>query len=194
MDDHTQREVASGLQEGSSEAWLRLYDAYAERVWAYVARMMMPRDADQVADVVQETFLAAARSARRFNPRRGSLWHWLTGIARRHVALHYRKETRSAELARARKWWASLNGDKRAWLAAEADAPARILASRELAELVRAALARLPTDYQVLLTAKYIDGASGNDLAVKMDSSPAAVRSKLARARRAFRRAFSSIT
>src|SRR5262245_60972344 len=97
MDETQEREVARGLREGDADAWRLLYDAYAERVWRAVARLMGAESAD-VADVVQETFLAAARSATAYDPWRGSLWLWLWGIARHHVALHYRKEKRHERL------------------------------------------------------------------------------------------------
>src|SRR5262249_48320365 len=97
MDEQQEREVALGLREGKTDAWRTLYEAYAERVWRSVARLLGPRSAD-VADVVQETFLAAARSAVTYDAGRGSLWFWLWGIARRHVALHYRKQERQDRL------------------------------------------------------------------------------------------------
>lgn len=193
MDEQTQKEIAEGLKNGCREAWLRLYDAYAQRVWRNVARLT-GGDAAAVADIVQETFLAAARAARGFDPRRGSLWLWLWGIAWRQVAQHYRKQGRAEAFLRARQWWASLNGQRGDWLAAEADAPPEVLASRELATLVRGALAELPAEYQTLLTAKYMEGASVERIVVETGSSSFAVRSKLARARRAFRKVFVRIT
>ena len=93
MDDREEREVARGLRHGRCEAWHALYEAYCRQVWHLVGRLMGSDSAD-VADVVQETFLAAARSARGYDAARGSLWSWLVGIARRHVALHYRKQRR----------------------------------------------------------------------------------------------------
>ena len=99
MDEQQERELARGLRQGEVMAWRALYDAFAERVWRTVARLMGPGSAD-VADVVQETFLAAARSARTYDPDRGTLWLWLWGIARRHVAVHYRKENRHDLAAR----------------------------------------------------------------------------------------------
>jgi len=65
MDEQHEREIARGLREGEADAWRALYDAYAERVWRVVAHLMGANSAD-VADVVQETFLAAARSASAF--------------------------------------------------------------------------------------------------------------------------------
>ena len=80
LDETQERAMAQGLREGKAEAWQALYDAYAERVWRGVARLLGPRSAD-VADVVQETMMAAARSAASFDSARGSLWQWLWGIA-----------------------------------------------------------------------------------------------------------------
>src|SRR5580765_4811425 len=114
MDDQQERQVAQGLRQGKPDAWRALYEAYAERVWRSVARLMGPGSAD-VADVVQETFLAAARSAKTYDSNRGSLWLWLCGIARRHVALHYRKQEQRARVLEAsrRLGTTSVNGEMR---------------------------------------------------------------------------------
>ncbi|MGH7202654.1 MAG: RNA polymerase sigma factor, partial [Planctomycetaceae bacterium] len=90
MDPERQRAVAQGLRDGDPDAWAALYDAYYESVCRCAARLL-GGGAQDVADVVQETFLAAARSARQFDPARGSLWNWLYGIARKQTALHYRR-------------------------------------------------------------------------------------------------------
>jgi RNA polymerase sigma-70 factor (ECF subfamily) len=184
MEEQQEREVARGLRLGNPDAWRALYDAYAERVWRSVARLMGPESAD-VADVVQETFLAAARSAGTYDPARGPLWLWLWGIARRHVALHYRKEKRQDRLRGAADWLAANNLLR--GLQEEGPAPPELLAAAELAELVRATLTELPIEYETLLTARYLDGVGVDDLARQERSTPVAVRSKLARARQAFR-------
>jgi RNA polymerase sigma-70 factor (ECF subfamily) len=189
MDDQTQREVVAGLRRGCQAAWLAVYDAYAARVWREVARSMRP-DWSAVEDVVQETFLAAARSARGFDPRRGTLWNWLWGIAWRQIALHRRREAHADRLRQAARWWNSLDNHRDRWLRGEAEAPPEVLASRELATLVRAALAELPAEDQLVLSARYMDGATADQIAVDLGRSVAAVRSRLARARSGFRRAF----
>src|SRR5262245_65696738 len=109
MDEHEERLIVQGLRRGQVEAWHALYEAHADRVWKPVARLLGPNSAD-VADVVQETFLAAARSAAAYDPKRGSLWLWLCGIARRHAALHYRKEQRQQRIQQAAQWLAGCNG------------------------------------------------------------------------------------
>src|SRR5258708_14987549 len=100
MDELEERHVAVGLREGNRDGCRALYEAFAERVWRACARLMGPCAAE-VADVVQDTFLAAARAARTYDSGRGPLWAWLWGIARRHVALHYRKRERVQRLQRA---------------------------------------------------------------------------------------------
>jgi len=193
MGKQTETEIAEGLRQGNRDAWLTLYDLYAEKVWRNVARLM-GGDPASVGDIVQETFLAAARSAGNFNPRRGCLWVWLWTIAKRQVALHYRKGQQRSALVQAQKWWTSLNGRKDDWLQGDEKAPAEVLESRELAELVRYTLEELPAEYQVLLMAKYVDGAAIQEIADQVNGSSTAVRSKLARARKAFRAVFDRLT
>jgi RNA polymerase sigma-70 factor (ECF subfamily) len=115
MDDTQARDVARGLRDGRADAWRALYDAFAERVWRGVARLIGPNSAD-VADVVQETMLAAARSAGTFDPAKGELWPWLWGIARLQVALHFRNTQRADRLKQAGAWLAQSNGRLGRWL------------------------------------------------------------------------------
>jgi RNA polymerase sigma-70 factor (ECF subfamily) len=192
MDTNAEQEIAQGLKQGERRAWQRLFEAYAEFLWKNVSRLV-GNDSTVVADIVQETFLAAARSAKDFNPDRGSLRLWLWTIARRQVALYYRKQKPSTGLSKAQQWWVSLDGAKFDWIDVKADMPSHILQSQELAVLVRYALRNLPDDYQMLLLAKYVDNQPVSIIAGQMKCSQVAVRSKLARARKAFRKAFEKI-
>lgn len=181
--DHEQ--LARGLAAGSTAAWHQLYDAFAEAVWRCVARRVGPHAAD-VADIVQETFLAAARSARTFDPARGSLWGWLSGIARRQAALHFRRKQTRPEAAG--DDMSTLGGSKSGTSALQE--PLELMANAETASAVRHILRGLPVDYETLLVGKYQDGLSLEELAQAEDCTVHAISSKLARARRAFREAF----
>ena len=131
--DHEQ--LARGLAAGSTAAWHQLYDAFSEAVWRCVARRVGPHAAE-VADIVQETFLAAARSARTFDPARGSLWAWLSGIARRQAALHFRrKQTRPEAGGEEELRDVTGRGGQRA-------EPVELLALAETAQSVRLVLRR----------------------------------------------------
>src|SRR5437667_4998795 len=137
LDEQQERLIALGLREGKADAWQALYDAYAERIWRGVARLLGPQSTD-VADVVQETMVAAARSAASFDPARGSLWPWLWGIAHNHVALYLRKRQQQARLTTAIV--AQAAADPQAATSRE-PSPVGALAAMELAQQVRAALA-----------------------------------------------------
>jgi RNA polymerase sigma-70 factor, ECF subfamily len=188
MDESRDREIAAGLRKGNPDAWHALYDRYAKPIWQWVARSVGPHQAD-VADIVQETFFAAARSARHYDEGLGPLWAWLTGIARNHVALHFRKRRRH-DPPRPSGNGSSIGCLLSRWLERQEAEPGDALESAETAGQVRAALTALPRDYETLLVAKYVEGISVEQLAGSENSTAAAVRSKLARARQAFRSAF----
>jgi RNA polymerase sigma-70 factor (ECF subfamily) len=189
MEEH----LARGLREGRPDAWRQFYDVFAERVWCLVARLVGPHSAD-VADVVQETMMAAARSARTYDPACGPLWNWVCGIARFQVALHFRKQKRHDRFKSAGEWLAASAGRLARWLDGAEDAPTDVLETAETALLVRLALAELSDEHGALLTAKYLDGVPVEQLAARIHSTETAVRSKLARAREAFRSAFLRLT
>ncbi len=182
LDEPDQQAVICGLRLGDRDAWSALYDGYSADIWRYVARLV-GAEATAVADIVQETFLAAARSARQFDPQRGTLWAWLSGIAHHQSALYWRqinKVQRLKELVEARA------DELRRWLETSeaADEP---WARLELADAVRGVLADLPADYAALLTAKYLDERTLDELSRESGGTVDAIKSKLARARREFR-------
>ena len=189
LDEHDQRAIIRGLRDGHRDAWTALYDGYSSDVWRYAARLVGGQSND-VADVVQETFLAAARAARQFDASRGSLWSWLAGITHHQAASHWRrtgKSERLRALAEAgtidlRQWWDG------------AEPADEIFERHELAKLVRVVLAELSSEYATMLTAKYLDEQSLEQMAGQFGSSVDAIKSKLARARRDFREKFESLT
>jgi RNA polymerase sigma-70 factor, ECF subfamily len=194
MDPHDEREIARGLRAGQASAWHALYSAHAEAIWRLVARLMGPAAAD-VSDVVQEVFLAAARTAAKFDPERGTLALWLGGIARNHVAMYFRKRRSGVDgLVVSGRW--SAEQDEEAsneavrWLESRETAPPEAAASGELATLVRSTLTELPEDYETILSARYFDGVTVEELAGIENCTAVAIRSRLARAREAFRASF----
>ena len=96
-------------------------------------------------------------------------------------------------LSQAQQWWAKQDNATFDWIDAKADIPLEIVQSQELAALVRCVLSELPPDYQSVLLAKYVDEQPTKQIARRMKCSNVAIRSKLARARKAFRKAFRKI-
>ena len=191
MNEQREHDIAQGLRQGQPDAWRALYDAYAPSVWNAVSRRLGPYSAD-VADVVQETFLAAASTARNFDRTQGTLWSWLSGIARHHVAQYFRKQQRQSRIVQAVEALGPQHERVMAWLEHREAAPLDVLVTAEMALLVRATLAGLSEDYEDLLTQKYLEGATVEQMAGQRSVSETAVRSRLARARQAFRHAFTA--
>jgi len=192
MDENQDRQIAQGLLEGKPEAFHALYDAHYEQVWRCVSRLIGACQAD-VGDVVQETFLTAARSARTYDPSRGSLWLWLSGIARRRAGDYFRNWRRDQRIAPGGDLASDVARRLTRWLDASDQSPPDALISAEVALLVRTALFELSDDYQSLLCARYCDDVSTEDLARGRGCTAESIRSKLVRARRAFRDAFARI-
>ena len=186
-------EIISGLRCGDQTAWTNLYDSYSVRIWRYVAKLVGPNVA-AVADIVQETMLAAAQAAQSFDDTRGTLWQWLSGIAHNSVSKYWRAEQEANRL----RHLAESNDNQRNpslhLLTRSTELPGDQLERQELAKIVRATLARLPADYVALLTAKYIDELSLAEIQLQTGNTSDAVRSKMVRARSEFRDVFQRIT
>jgi RNA polymerase sigma-70 factor (ECF subfamily) len=183
-------EIVSGLKSGDSAAWQALFQQFAPDVWKFAARRMDGKAAVGVADVVQETMMAAAKSAATYDPDRGSLWSWLRGIASRQIALAYRTDARHDVLTRSADEIQQTGGELARWLDDSSDLPSDLLACEETVGLVHQALARLSDEYSDLLTAKYLDEFGVEQIASDQQATTTSVQSKLARARKAFRDSF----
>jgi RNA polymerase sigma-70 factor, ECF subfamily len=189
LDEHEQLVVIHGLREGDRDAWATLYDGYSVDIWRCVARLL-GKDVAAVSDVVQEVFMDAARSARQFDPNRGTLWNWLVGIAHHRVSAHWQQTKRQARLQQmAETGEVDVHHLLDGQLAAKTSGE-----TQEAAEFVRGVLAELSFEYASLLTAKYLDDQSLVTISSQFGGSVEAIKSKLARARQEFRSKFEFLT
>jgi RNA polymerase sigma-70 factor (ECF subfamily) len=137
--------------------------------------------------------MAAARSIRTYDESKGTLWVWLWGVTRLQVSLHFRKCQQQARLNRP-GWLAASQGRLARWLEGNDSLAPDLLESAELQQLVRTVLIELPDDYAELLIAKYLEDEPILVIAERERTTETAVRSKLARAREAFRGIFKKLT
>ena len=145
------------------------------------------------SDVVQQTLLAAVKAFPQF---RGSsdaeLTAWLRQIlahALAHEIRRYRGTAKrdimqevslDAALARSSQRLGSM-------MAESGPSPSQQAASRELDVLLADVLARLPEDYQDVLTFRHLENLSHEEIAARMNRSPGAVRMLWVRALSALR-------
>lgn len=164
--------LQAAVLAGDARAWQILYDE------AFVAldRFVSWRCAglrSLADDILQETWLTAVRSLRRFDPHAGSFDAWLRGIASNVIRNHLRSRRRSKQVP--------LTEDR----AARDDGRAI-----ERAEQIARTLDALPDHYEAILRAKYLDGSSVAEIAATRGESEKAIESLLTRARAAFRQEF----
>jgi RNA polymerase sigma-70 factor (ECF subfamily) len=177
---------------GDREAIGRFYDAHVDGLYTFVY-FRVGRDGTLAEDVVQETFAIALSRRADYDPARGSVGSWLTVLSRNVIRDHLRAHKRSDELATA---WERIDATLAQVFAAMAERPlpGEVLERAETRDLVHMAVANLPEQYRAALTRKYIDGESLETLAGELGISIDATKSLLARARRAFRDTFATLS
>jgi RNA polymerase sigma-70 factor (ECF subfamily) len=126
-------------------------------------------------DIHQETWAEAIDHIDSFASDRGDLRGWILGIARRRVALHYRR--RAVEST----------ADSKQLPRDQSLLPEDVAARVELGSAVRAALLCLPDDHHAVIADKYLLGLSMDEIAAKSGKTTKAVEGLLTRARQQLR-------
>jgi RNA polymerase sigma-70 factor (ECF subfamily) len=179
-------------QDGDRGAIARFYDAHVDGLYTFVF-FRVGRDAALAEDVVQETFTLALTKRDAYDAARGSVASWLTVLSRNVIRDHLREHRRADEL---QATWERIDVTLAQTFAAMAERPlpGDVLERAETRDLVHMAVANLPEQYRTALTRKYVDGESLETLARELGISVDATKSLLARARRAFRDTFATLS
>lgn len=172
---------------GEVRAYELLVLKYQRRVERLIGRMV--RDVDLVQDIAQETFIRAYRALGQF---RGDaqFYTWLYRIAvntakkqlmeLKRDPLVFQSSMKSAEDDETSAHERELNNG-----ATDAETPEAILASKEIAEAVNAAMEALPEELRMAITLREIEGMSYEEIAQSLDCPIGTVRSRIFRAREA---------
>jgi len=163
-------------QAGSRAAFDMLVLKYQRRVERLLSRSV--RSPDDVADLCQETFLAAYRALPAFRGE-STFYTWI-----------YRIAINAAKRHRARQRPVESLDDEEGTLGTDAapsdDAtPETLLAGRQLARELDEAVAALAEDQRRALLLREVDGLSYDEIGDLMDCPPGTVRSRIFRAREA---------
>lgn len=173
-------EMLERLRDGDNTAMAELYDRYFDRVYSLVFNQV-DRNKEIAEDIVQETFLAALKSAKTFKGR-SSAYTWLCSIAYHKVADHYRRQSRERK-----RMVSGIDVDT----VDDEDNPGRqpqpdsLIESAETRQVVNDALSRLPWDYRQVLILKYVEEMSVQEISQVMDRSPKSIEGLLTRSRKA---------
>jgi RNA polymerase sigma-70 factor, ECF subfamily len=156
---------------GDDQALGVLYDRWHSVVHGVVSRML--RQADDVEDVVEETFWQAWRQASRFDHTRGAVQTWLLTIARSRALDRVRALRRRRE--------EPLEGDDGQVLvqqAAEGD-PGQDAEASERRRIVGAALSGLPAEQREALELGYFGGLSQTEIAERTGQPLGTVKTRM---------------
>ena len=172
------------VKRGDTRAFEMLVVKYQRRVERLIARMI--RDPDLVQDVAQETFIRAYRALPQF---RGdsAFYTWLYRIAV-NTAKKALAEQRRDPLVTEAAMSVSDDGDETSRVENElsdGETPDAVLASKEIAHAVNAAIDALSEDLRQAITLREIEGLSYEEIAELMNCPIGTVRSRIFRAREA---------
>lgn len=171
-------------QQGEQRAFEMLVIKYQRRIERLIGRMV--RDADLVQDIAQESFIRAYRALPQF---RGdsAFYTWLY-----RIAVNTAKKA-LVELKRDPVIFESAmhlpdDGDEtssREIEQTDGETPEAVLASKEIAQAVNAAVEALSEDLRQAITLREIEGLSYEEIADVMNCPIGTVRSRIFRAREA---------
>jgi RNA polymerase sigma-70 factor (ECF subfamily) len=183
-------ELLARVARGDAGALRSFYELTVDGLYAFVF-YRVGKDAALAEDVVQETFLVALERTHEFIPSRGSLRSWVCQLSRNVVRAQLRHRNRMQEL----DMWDRVD---RALVEALARMEREalvddVLAREETRDLVHLAMDQISDGHRQVLQRKYLDGKSLSELSFELGVSEDAVKSLLARARRAFREAFQTL-
>jgi RNA polymerase sigma-70 factor (ECF subfamily) len=166
--DSEVRELTKALAHGSEQAWAEFHDRYRRRLIGYLSRLWHG-EADQLDDLLQETYLRSVRHMRVFE-NDDALWSWLTVLARSAVADRGRRRSRWGRFLQ--RW------------RLESELRSLPIDPAAFTEQLAPALAQLDEQARALIEGKYYRRQSIRSLAAEFQLTEKAVEGRLARSRK----------
>ena len=165
----------AAMRRLDQQAWAVSYDRYVTSTYAFIAHLVAG-DRALAEELHQEAWLTAMSAIDQFAPERGEFRGWLFGIAKRRVAMHFRRASGRSEHELF---------EETDQVSASSDdlLPSDVIEKVERADAVFAALSELDETARDVLVNKYVDSMSVAEIAERIGKSPKAVESMLTRAR-----------
>ncbi|MBH1957485.1 MAG: RNA polymerase sigma factor RpoE [Burkholderiales bacterium] len=168
---------------GDQKAFELLVIKYQRRIQRLIGRMV--RDVDLVEDIAQETFIRAYRALAQFRGE-AQFYTWLYRIAvntAKKALMDLKRNPTVSENA-----YKSDDDDETSRVENEltsSETPEAVLASKEIAAIINAAMQDLPEELREAITLREIEGLSYEEISEAMNCPIGTVRSRIFRAREA---------
>jgi RNA polymerase sigma-70 factor (ECF subfamily) len=179
-DARTDEELVASFSRGDGDALGELFERHHRSVYGFLARFTRARDAD-LDDLVQATFVEAARSARKFGGR-AAVRTWIFGIAV-NVGRHHLRS-----VARQRRTMADAEEERPSQIPGR-DRPDHDAERRELLERLSRAVDELPEPLREVFVACEIEDIPGAEVARAIGIPEGTLWRRLHEARKAVRTA-----
>jgi RNA polymerase sigma-70 factor, ECF subfamily len=172
------------IKRGDSKAFEMLVVKYQRRIERLIGRMV--RDVDLVPDIAQETFIRAYRAIPQF---RGdsAFYTWLYRIAvntAKKALVELKRDPLMSETTLASRDEEDETSRVENELS-DGETPDALMASKEIAAAVNAAIEALSDDLRQAITLRELEGLSYEEIAQVMNCPIGTVRSRIFRAREA---------
>ncbi len=177
--DRSDAHLLAAAADGDGEAYGAFFLRHSRAVTSYAVRRC--DNADDVADLVADTFMIALQASGRYIPETATALPWLYGIARRVLARQRRRKAGFARLL-----VKSTHSQVR-FQGIEEDSIADAIDATRKAPELQEALDALSQGERDVLELVAFDGLSPTEAAIVLDLTPNAARLKLSRARRHMR-------
>lgn len=168
---------------GDQKAFELLVIKYQRRIQRLIGRMV--RDVDLVEDIAQETFIRAYRALAQFRGE-AQFYTWLYRIAINTAKKALMDLKRNPTVSE--NYYKSDEDDETSRVENElitSETPEAVLASKEIAEIINAAMQALPEELREAITLREIEGLSYEEISEAMNCPIGTVRSRIFRAREA---------
>lgn len=185
------KRLAKQLLAGEERAFACFFDEYFSRLYRFVLTRLSG-DEEATREVVQASL---TRAIQKIDSYRGesALFTWLCVIGRNESIDWLRRNSRHRRHLVFTEDRPEIQAAIDAFNAPTSDSPAGKAERSEMARLIHVALDAIPTNYGNALEWKYIEGYSVKEIAQRLQLSPEAAQSVLARAKRAFREVYSTL-
>ncbi|MCH7829061.1 MAG: sigma-70 family RNA polymerase sigma factor [Proteobacteria bacterium] len=185
------RKLVKRLLAGDERAFDRFFSENFARLYRF-ALVRLSDDPDAAREVAQITLTRALRKLSTYRAE-SALFTWLCAICRNETSDWLARQGRYREHIVLVEDYPEIRAAVDSLQMPEQMSPERHYQRVELLRLIQVALDRLPANYGDVLEWKYIEGLSVKEIAGKLGIGPEATQSLLARAKRAFAEAYSTM-
>lgn len=165
-------EIITACQEGAHEKFAELYDQYADPIFRFIFHKTFDRELAE--DLTGDVFLRAMEKIDSFNADRGKFSTWLYTIARNRITDHWRSHREHSDV-------------DDVWDLASLDDVADAANKKLMGEQLHAAMQKLSPDAREILTLRFWQDLSWQQVADITEKSESAVKMSASRSIKSLR-------